>query len=117
MCKIANAEFGCRYRPVYTYNRCNRFAIENGLCAQHLEEKCISCGGQATHECSYSGQFVCGYPLCDDCEGRNEQGPSGAWGFLNHVHKPKPVEKRKHEIREAIAADFGIEKQTLERKS
>jgi hypothetical protein len=36
-------------------------------CKEHLETKCCVCGEQATHSCDYTGQFVCGYPLCDNC--------------------------------------------------
>jgi hypothetical protein len=41
---------------------------ERAYCHDHLGEHCARCRKQATHQCSYSGQFVCGSPLCDDCE-------------------------------------------------
>lgn len=34
-------------------------------CEKHREEKCFSCKGQATRDCSHAGQFVCGMPMCD----------------------------------------------------
>ncbi len=37
-------------------------------CKEHTDLKCCSCGKQATRECSETMQFVCGFPLCDDCE-------------------------------------------------
>lgn len=57
----------------------------------HCEEhtvSCFSCGKPATHGCDHAGQFVCGYPLCDDCVGRN--------GENGHLHKPKGDAKAEH---------------------
>lgn len=60
------------------------------FCREHLKEKCSSCNKQATHICTYCGQFVCGAPLCDDCTDYTDRSkPSGAWGFLNHTHVKK----------------------------
>ena len=60
------------------------------LCVEHLKRKCVSCGEQATNECNHTGQFVCGAPLCDSCEGHTDTGkPSGGWGFMNHTHRRK----------------------------
>ena len=46
-------------------------AVDSGseqYCSEHIKEKCVNCGKQATHECSQTGiQFVCCAPLCDDC--------------------------------------------------
>ena len=36
-------------------------------CKTHKDMKCVSCGEQATHQCSETFQFVCGSPLCDNC--------------------------------------------------
>lgn len=63
---------------------------EADFCKEHLQVKCCVCGKQAKRECSYCGQFVCGYPLCDDCEDYAIPNTgSGAWGFMNHAHRPK----------------------------
>ena len=71
--------------------QCKSAADQSGFCEEHREKKCIVCGHQATGECSYSGQFVCGAPLCDSCEGYTDRGkPSGVWGFLNHGHRKRP---------------------------
>jgi hypothetical protein len=60
------------------------------MCDEHAKEKCISCGAAAIKQCDYTGQFVCGYPLCDDCEGWTDSTkPYGGWGFLNHSHRKK----------------------------
>lgn len=37
-------------------------------CEKHANQTCASCGAQATHDCEQTGQFVCGSPLCDECE-------------------------------------------------
>lgn len=37
-------------------------------CEEHTKLKCSSCGAQATRDCAETMQFVCGAPLCDDCE-------------------------------------------------
>lgn len=60
------------------------------LCEKHAAMKCVSCGSQATHDCDHTGQFVCGHPLCESCEGGTDPTkPSGAWGFANHIHRRK----------------------------
>ncbi|TWB61634.1 hypothetical protein FBZ98_101979 [Rhizobium sp. ERR 922] len=74
--------------------------VEHGryLCEEHASAKCASCGQPATHGCDFCGQFVCGMPLCDECTYGTEQGkPSGAWGFMNHIHVSKPEFADKHE--------------------
>lgn len=86
--------------------RCGRPALEGELrCSKHIDSKCISCGEPATHGCPYEGQFVCGYPLCDDCEGWNDHSkPSGNWGFVNHSHRRKPTLPP---LAKMIAGDIG----------
>ena len=49
---------------------------------------------QATKECDHTGQFVCGTPLCDNCEGITDtSNPSGRWGFANHIHRQKNLKE------------------------
>lgn len=74
----------CKF-STYGY-ACGKPTIGTDLCDEHAAAKCVSCGAPATHGCDFCGQFVCGAPLCDDCYGTSDKGPSGAWGFLNHVH-------------------------------
>ena len=65
---------------------------ENKFCEKHEKVKCCVCGSQATGECCHTGQFVCGAPLCDSCEGytkENVDSGSGVWGFANHAHRAK----------------------------
>lgn len=69
---------------------CNAPATHGAFCEMHSQTACRSCGQPATHECSYTGQFVCGFPLCDQCHGWEDTSKwGGAWGFLNHAHKRK----------------------------
>ena len=65
---------------------CGDETVGSDLCEKHAAEKCCSCGAPATHGCDFCGQFVCGAPLCGDCTWGTDKGPSGSWGFLNHVH-------------------------------
>ena len=61
--------------------RCKETATENGCCPKH-QAKCCSCGKPATHNCDETGQFVCGSPLCEDCEHTlHEDGTNGGVGF------------------------------------
>lgn len=78
----------CRYQPCWQ-KRCNK-ECEGEFCATHLNEKCSVCGEQASNECDHTGQFVCGAPLCDSCEGFTDTSkPSGGWGFMNHSHRKR----------------------------
>lgn len=61
-------------------------------CEKHANEKCISCGKQATGSCDSTGQFVCGAPLCDNCEHTIfENGTNGGIGF-NQQPLPEGME-------------------------
>ena len=84
------AEEKCIYDEPYR-GRCERPTIDgSSFCEEHAAEKCCVCGEQATHGCPHAGQFVCCYPLCNNCEGFEERSqPSGAWGFMNHRHRRK----------------------------
>ena len=69
---------------------CSKESAENDFCEEHINSKCCVCKKQATRECAYAGQFVCGSPLCDNCTGFNDPSKdSGSWGFMNHSHKKK----------------------------
>lgn len=101
---MAKAEFGCPYYPAYS-GRCNAIKGESGFCSRHNGKACSVCGEQATRECNHTGQFVCGAPLCPDCEGYVDSSKSGgAWGFMNHGHRPI---MRAQKPRKMIAADIG----------
>lgn len=69
--------------------KCNAPATGQ-FCATHAAVKCCVCGEHATHTCDHTGQFVCGAPLCDGCQGHTDHSqPSGGWGFMNHSHRRK----------------------------
>jgi hypothetical protein len=51
-------------------------------CEDHKDLVCESCGAPATHDCAETGQFVCGTPLCDECEHVTfPDGTNGGIGF------------------------------------
>lgn len=103
---IATREFACRYTPAYS-NRCSALAGESGYCVHHVGKKCCVCGDQATRECNHTGQFVCGAPLCGDCEGWTDgTRPSGSWGFMNHTHRLKGAIQRARECRPMVEGDI-----------
>jgi len=81
----------CKYMLAWSGPCCAE--AETGLrCSRHTGVACKSCGAPADGECSHTGQFVCGAPLCDQCEGFVDTSrPGGNWGFLNHSHRPKPL--------------------------
>lgn len=80
---------------------------DNNYCEEHIAIKCCSCGNQATKECSETSQFVCGFPLCNECEhtihenGCNSGAPLPK-GLKGHCKKSeqvyKPWYKRKTKI-------------------
>jgi hypothetical protein len=42
--------------------------VTNGQFCDEHRRKCVSCGGEATHDCSTTlGPLVCGQPLCGSC--------------------------------------------------
>ena len=79
----------CKFDEAWR-GRCGAKATEGDYCASHAQMKCCVCNRQATHDCDHTGQFVCGAPLCDNCEGHTDPSkPSGSWGFMNHSHRAK----------------------------
>lgn len=80
----------CKFDKAWV-GECKADAVDgSSYCSEHKDQKCCVCGEQATKECSYTGQFVCCYPLCDNCEGWEDlDKPSGNWGFMNHAHRKK----------------------------
>lgn len=102
----------CAY-DVAWIGRCGREAAEGETCCEkHRGVKCASCGAPATRECDHTGQFVCGFPLCNDCEGWTDvTKPSGSWGFMNHSHRkkaPHPMTARRHDILARLPVVFGL---------
>jgi len=106
----------CRYDLAWR-GYCGQSFIGD-LCEKHDGIKCSSCGAQATRECSYAGQFVCGFPLCANCEGYNDCGEAaGVWGFMNHYHKRKsdPTRAEAREIERKEQERLRVESAALGR--
>ena len=79
----------CKYVEWYQTKPCGA-ETECAICPEHQQRKCSGCKKQATRECSYTGQFVCGSPLCDDCTWTDGDSTKGlGWGFIGHTHQPK----------------------------
>lgn len=83
-------EYTCKFDKAWI-GLCGQPSTDgSGRCLEHAKVKCAVCGNLATRECEHTGQFVCGVPLCDDCEGYVDQSREpGVWGFLNHAHRHK----------------------------
>ena len=78
----------CRYSIAWQ-GAC-KTECEGDICEKHTKVVCCVCGHQATNECNHTGQFVCGAPLCNNCEGHTDASkPSGGWGFQNHSHRQR----------------------------
>ena len=74
--------------------KCKNPAVKNGRCVEHADLLCASCGKPATHSCSETGQFVCGAPLCDDCEHTTaENGTNGGIGFYRVSALPEGMKE------------------------
>ena len=115
MCKFNVAWVGtCKEQP------------EDDLCKKHEGVKCCSCGEQATGECNETAQFVCGAPLCDDCEhticdnGANSMGnrPEGLGGHCKkseQLYSPWYMRSDKEkEILESIDKNRELIERTLQ---
>lgn len=80
----------CTYDKAWI-GKCNvEIPDDKCACPEHEVIKCCVCGEQATGECDHTAQFVCGFPLCDNCTG--VQDSTKGWGFMGfggHSHKRK----------------------------
>lgn len=82
----------CKFSKAWI-GHCKEEANESGYCDKHQQEKCCSCGAQATCSCDETFQFVCGCALCDDCthnthpDGTNGGRSSWPSGMKSHVKK------------------------------
>lgn len=70
----------------------------NGQCDEH-QAKCCSCGALAVMDCEETmGPFVCGCPLCADCEHTTQSNGCNSGGLLpdglrGHCKKTEQVYK------------------------
>ena len=61
----------CNYD--FGYGKCRKEVEEsNAHCDVHMGKKCMVCKKKASKDCSVSGQFLCGYPLCSSKECNDE---------------------------------------------
>jgi len=90
---MENTNESCKFQIAWI-GKCKEPALENGMCEKHKDLKCSSCGAPATHECSETGQFVCGFLLCDDCEHTIcESGTNGNIGFFRTSPLPEGMKE------------------------
>jgi len=83
----------CNYEIAWI-GKCKEPAVENCMCEEHKNKKCVSCGAPATHDCPETGQFVCGAPLCNDCEHTNAvDGTNGGVGFFRISELPNGMKE------------------------
>lgn len=89
----------CKFNKAWI-GKCGEETVEGkDYCEEHLGIECSSCGKQATHSCSETFQFVCGAPLCDDCEHKiAKDGTNG--GRMKHVKKDEQEYKPWYEREE-----------------
>ena len=74
--------------------KCKKLAVKNGMCEEHADLVCASCGAPATHSCYETGQFCCGAPLCDDCEHTiADDGTNGNIGFFRTAPLPEGMKE------------------------
>lgn len=81
----------CKYHLAH-HKLCGKETDGGKLCDHHLQVRCVSCHAQATRNCTYEGQTICGVALCDDCEHVQLEGV-GNGQFYSHAGKgtiPKP---------------------------
>lgn len=65
--------------------KCKKTVVVDMRCQDHAGVMCTGCGNLATGGCGYCMQFVCGFPICDNCE--------HAGGFYGIQHAPKRPSK------------------------
>lgn len=47
---------------------------DNPYCSDHMKVRCVICGEQATHTCTWASSISCGAPLCNKKECREKHG-------------------------------------------
>jgi hypothetical protein len=90
---MKNKENCCKFQKAWV-GQCDKPIFKDGMCEEHAKELCVSCGKPATHTCSETGQFVCGEPLCDDCEHTiADDGTNGNIGFFRTASLPEGMKE------------------------
>jgi len=84
----------CKFNQAWI-GECGKPTVDGSeYCKEHKDEKCCSCGSQATRSCSETGQFVCGAPLCDDCD--HTTFPDGTNGGIGFNEQKLPEGMKRH---------------------
>ena len=83
----------CKWTEAWV-GQCKKESDESGFCEEHRTKECVSCGKQATRNCDQTGQFVCGAPLCDECE--HTVYPSGTNGGIGFFSEELPEGMKSH---------------------
>jgi hypothetical protein len=66
--EVADAPPGeCQFDAAWRKCRAPR-DFGSRFCEAHSGQACVVCGKDAVRECSATFQFVCGYPLCANCD-------------------------------------------------
>lgn len=80
----------CKFNKAWVGDCKNETDKGKDFCQEHQDLKCSSCGKKSTHTCEETGQFVCGAPLCDDCDHTTaEDGTNGNIGFYRTSPLPE----------------------------
>lgn len=72
----------CTYR-IGEKATCQTDATTGPYCDHHATAQCVSCHGQATHNCQHQEKHTCGCPLCDGCQHVPVKGMNGQ--FYQHA--------------------------------
>lgn len=84
----------CKFNRAWVGRCANNALADREMCQQHDVLTCCSCGAKATHDCAETGQFVCGFPLCNDCE--HTTAPDGTNGGVGFNAQPLPQGMKGH---------------------
>jgi len=90
---VGNSPQPCNYDKAWI-GKCTKPVTQNGRCQDHQNRICSSCGKPATRECPETGQFVCGAPLCDNCE--HVTFPDGTNGGIGFNAQTLPKDLKTH---------------------
>jgi hypothetical protein len=92
--KITSDGFTCGFSEAWVGSCKEPVDSEDGQCEKHAGKICVSCGAKATQSCDSTGSFVCGEPLCNDCEHTLRAG--GTNGGIGFNASPPPEGMKDH---------------------
>jgi len=105
----------CRWHESWI-GQCKEFADNSGFCEKHKNQVCCSCGAIATHSCEETGQFVCGFLLCDECTHMTfPDGTNGGVGF-NEQQVPEGMKRHIKKINQKHSPWYAREEKTCIRE-